>query len=133
MLNVDFVLNQWIPTLRSGKYEQIYGKLKYLVGIEPKYCCLGVACEILGIPSNRIDSTFWFDGQNEVLPEHAANLIGIPNNQYGTFSVEFSLWAETPYCSLAQMNDKGFSFEEISNILYNAVVFETLWGKPAFA
>jgi len=35
--------NKWIKALRSGKYEQIQGRL-----IKDKgYCCLGVACSVL--------------------------------------------------------------------------------------
>ncbi len=37
---------EWIAALRSGKYKQARGKLKKDGG----YCCLGVYCEIAGLP-----------------------------------------------------------------------------------
>lgn len=45
---MDAVLKQkWIDALRSGKYKQ--GK-SYLKTKDGKYCCLGVLCEIVGVP-----------------------------------------------------------------------------------
>jgi hypothetical protein len=38
----------WLEALRSGKFKQTTGKLKSRNGA---YCCLGVACEVAGIPS----------------------------------------------------------------------------------
>jgi hypothetical protein len=47
MLPVDKTFIQlWIKALRSGRYQQGQGQLK-LAGTNPRYCCLGVACEVL--------------------------------------------------------------------------------------
>lgn len=43
---------KWIAALRSEEYAQING---YLCNGEG-YCCLGVACAILGADSNRMES-----------------------------------------------------------------------------
>lgn len=42
---------KWVEALRSGKFKQGKGKLKY----GDNYCCLGVACEI-GITSKDFNS-----------------------------------------------------------------------------
>lgn len=46
MPNVENI-QKWIAALRSGKYIQVDGRLKDAQDRKhPKYCCLGVACEI---------------------------------------------------------------------------------------
>lgn len=44
----------WIEALRSGKYPQ--GKSNLC--INGKYCCLGVGCEVLGIPKTPNSSLY---------------------------------------------------------------------------
>lgn len=38
----------WVAALRSGKFQQGYGRLQTLNrnGTHPRYCCLGVYCKI---------------------------------------------------------------------------------------
>lgn len=43
------IKNLWIKALESGKYRQTTGQLKELstkTSKKPKYCCLGVLCDI---------------------------------------------------------------------------------------
>lgn len=40
---------KWIEALRSGEYEQASGQLR----LDGAYCCLGVLCEVAGIPINE--------------------------------------------------------------------------------
>lgn len=44
------VKRQWVNALRSGKYIQGEGKLKQKMDDGVVYCCLGVLCEIVGVP-----------------------------------------------------------------------------------
>jgi hypothetical protein len=37
---------KWVEALRSGRYQQATGKLM----TEEGYCCLGVLCEVAGLP-----------------------------------------------------------------------------------
>lgn len=37
---------QWIAALRSGKYSQGFKRLRTETPAGPKYCCLGVLCEL---------------------------------------------------------------------------------------
>jgi len=41
---------EWIETLRSGKYQQAEGALVRGTANKPAFCCLGVLCEIAGVP-----------------------------------------------------------------------------------
>lgn len=45
------IKQKWCEALRSGKYEQGTGELC----ANNRYCCIGVLCEILNIPSEIID------------------------------------------------------------------------------
>lgn len=39
---------KWVEALRSGKYKQGLGQLRYGRGNNERYCCLGVAACLLG-------------------------------------------------------------------------------------
>jgi hypothetical protein len=43
---------KWIAALRSGEYKQGSSALVIIEKGTPKYCCLGVACSIQGVPDN---------------------------------------------------------------------------------
>ena len=43
---------EWLEALRSGKYKQGRKNLRNNRG----YCCLGVACEVAGIPRQKVNS-----------------------------------------------------------------------------
>ena len=80
-LNVEFIRDEWIPALRSGEFEQGIGYLNY----DNKYCCLGVACEILSRKGmvNKQRTPYYenklvtYDGEGTSLPEKIAEFIGI--------------------------------------------------------
>jgi hypothetical protein len=58
------ILNEWIPALRSGDYEQAKGSLAKC----DRYCCLGVMCDIV-FPHNWEGDLFYFaDDIFESLP-----------------------------------------------------------------
>jgi len=42
---------KWIAALRSGEYKQGSSALVIIEKDIPKYCCLGVACSIQGVPN----------------------------------------------------------------------------------
>ena len=52
--NIKRARARWVKALRSGKYEQGHGMLRY----GNTFCCLGVACKVARIPNNRITGGF---------------------------------------------------------------------------
>ena len=46
-------VQRWIQALRSGEYQQTRGQLNHPT---EGYCCLGVLCELQGIPSRNTGS-----------------------------------------------------------------------------
>ncbi len=105
---------KWIEALRSGKYQQGKGMLNR----GDQYCCLGVACEVLGLPKGPIDyinKMLYIDDEapNEVhtvfMPGNSWKKLGLfnyngaPSNSYDD--------------SLVGLNDKGLTFEQIADIL----------------
>ena len=96
---------KWISALRSGKYKQ--GKDYLRVG--DKFCCLGVACDILGIDGKEKENgVWWYEGHHGTAPKSVAKLMGL-RDEYGTPS-EGAL-------DLTQLNDRGKTFEEIADEL----------------
>jgi hypothetical protein len=101
---------KWVAALRSGDYIQGNGRLKMeeFPGIM-QHCCMGVLCEIVGIPS-ILDKkgTHSFRGQTEYPPQEAVLAVGL----------KMSIGArKSGHMSLVGMNDAGYSFEEIANVI----------------
>lgn len=74
-MNQQLALTTWTTALRSREYEQTTGELctTYSDGSR-KYCCLGVACEAMGLTG---DESGQYLGVNSILPfEVAAWLLG---------------------------------------------------------
>lgn len=44
---------KWVAALRSGEYKQGTGRLRKPTADGQRFCCLGVLCEVVGIP--RLD------------------------------------------------------------------------------
>ena len=109
---------KWVEALRSGKYEQTDGVLrdKEATG----YCCLGVACEISevgewGIELNTTSDhdEAHYDGKFRLLPLSVAEWLGIATD-HGYYRDGLD-----PK-SLTEINDRGFSFQKIADIIESA-------------
>lgn len=133
---------KWLAALRSGAYTQGIGQLVRYTNRESKYCCLGVLCDVLtkeGIPglmysdnqSNGSNMPGWEyqDGrETAVLPVLLATAIGLYNPNPVIPFVQ-SIWDDermadcrstsssaTPL-DLATLNDHGFTFLEIADLI----------------
>jgi hypothetical protein len=118
-LNTDFILNQWVPALRSGKYQQGMGVLH---AVNDTYCCLGVACDLIAndetvpgpIREVAVDGVMP-TSSHAFLPEAVSFFIGI-----GQGGEDISVGVngfDTAWPSLAEANDKGASFSTIADAL----------------
>lgn len=92
---------KWVDALRSGEFEQCHGKLHDGIG----YCCLGVACKILGITPS-------FNGEKEVIPKGTPLIPEILTGHGNSYA---SQDAYNPLVNtLAGMNDGDNGYEKKS-------------------
>lgn len=109
---------QWLEALRSGKYKQGKGALHNKS--DDSYCCLGVLCEVMGVPkflpaTNDSRSHFTHYGVEDdftscSLPVSVSYASGL--TCYGGFTDE-----NGEDESLAHLNDKGATFDQIAAII----------------
>lgn len=122
------VKKMWTAALRSGKYDQGKSALALVDETNTKYCCLGVLCE-LAVDAGVI-------GAGAIL-QNGGNSSGTmaygAGRDTSTLPDEVIQWAEigdgvyssNPYVekangqknSLATINDRGTSFEEIADLI----------------
>lgn len=97
-----FFLEDWPNALESGQYKQGTGILyEENTG---KYCCLGVACDLLS-KMNLLPKKQWLG--NTWLPERALKLLGIRED--GGYKNDKERWR-----SLGEDNDDGVKFKTIA-------------------
>lgn len=113
---------KWIKALRSGKYKQGRQALCREDVSGNRYCCLGVLCDVFNIPFEL--KTMHMNGADRIYgPKNGSkdwaalsspsirNLVGL-SNESGFFKNRNGT-SET----LANLNDSGFSFEKIADII----------------
>lgn len=112
------IANKWIKALRSGEYKQAVGDIVYEdKSGECSFCCLGVLTNLYveengmkGFTPDEKENWKLFNGEN--------------NNHESFLNEKVREWAglETD-CgyfeddSLANINDRGASFEHIANVI----------------
>ena len=132
---------KWVEALRSGEYKQGRGYLKVTENGEARYCCLGVACELLresgvdvtwekgnsGGPNSDPNITYFSAyaegvGSGGILPSSLAARIGTGRDPVVVISETtrgFSKslpFAHTEF-ALSTLNDNGVPFSEIANLI----------------
>ncbi len=95
---------RWIAALRSGEYKQGNSYLRH----DNNYCCLGVLCDIEGVPFS--------DNQGYCFNSGDVRTAFLPNNFLSDYNLPYN-YAKR----LAAMNDAGKSFEEIADFIYNYI------------
>ena len=123
------VKQKWIGALRSGKYEQGSEKLRSVTG----YCCLGVLCDIYAQEHNtqwefrgdeeinpQSQDYWYFDEHSEFLPESVMNWAELKtHNPTVRIDVEDNDDEDNWYYKdeLSDINDSGYDFSQIANII----------------
>lgn len=110
----------WVAELRSGTFEQGKGFLSR----EGKYCCLGVLCElaveygaeVTVSPYRSRDDVKAYDRQAHTLPQSVMEWSGL--QEHNPFLVLLFLADDT---SLATLNDAGFTFDQIADVIEYAL------------
>lgn len=133
-----------VDALRSGEFPMGYDRLVTVTPDERFYCCLGVACEVAGLPQYvaddedthfdsgsivfNVDGDFVYYGSSTSLPVGAFLPFGGGTNGLLTYSVEQDdedLWDKVPVLNgwdvgitLAELNDsREFSQDQIADLV----------------
>jgi hypothetical protein len=141
---------EWLAALRSGKYQQTVGRLRRSDSCAPAgYCCLGVLCDIVaprvrgewvvGAPDNARGDDFkvtypeWLTGISDTeLPAPMVAMLGLNNQSpFVLLPDDHPLLKDARLteifrgdpgrASLAQLNDRGFTFAEIADLIEELV------------
>ena len=120
---MDAELKQrWVEALRSGEYQQGEENLhKQLPNGKDLYCCLGVLCDIEGVPAEEDGRygdgslAFTYEGAEFMLPISLKKRWGL-EREIPNPSVSLNNKAREVEIAhhLAFMNDNGKSFDEIA-------------------
>ncbi len=123
-INVEKLLEE----LRSGNHNQGESVLKDVLDGFAKYCCLGIAAEfVLGrkfSPSLTDSDRDYITGGNWALNQDDANAFGFLT-ELNTYEVQKirrladdnTIRYSTRHTALMYMNDNGFSFERIADLM----------------
>jgi hypothetical protein len=131
---IPAVKANWTRELRSGKREQCSGRLEVEVGGIKKQCCLGVLSEIQGLSkeldhSNSIEAEKIYRYRYPRNDGHFERDSGLPRSNWikslgfwdrsGSFTIQFELFEQQfkHKLSLSELNDSGFTFEQIADIV----------------
>jgi hypothetical protein len=104
---------KWVAALRSGKYKQ--GKRNLRRG--DYYCCLGILCDIIDPTQWRLfdENTKYAYGNN-----HSTALLPtttlIKTDIY-SINPTVHLPGESEDITLAKLNDSGYTFEQIADLI----------------
>lgn len=125
-------IQKWVNALRSGNYKQ---GTKVLKTQDNKFCCLGVACDIYSKETGegewRLPSDESYQYEEFVLPIKQIGVVMKPSVKVLPDSVRkyFDLRSNNPLLhrspdeskilSLAELNDKGLSFNKIADLIEN--------------
>lgn len=126
----------WIAALRSGEYTQAKSRLvKGNSEIGLRHCCLGVLCElhpdvVRATSCRSIGNSFWASDEGFLYKDSFA-AIGLPGDLPGDLGFEGDIvWLDGlkdsngSGRSLAGLNDDGFTFTQIADIIEHFIPSE---------
>jgi hypothetical protein len=91
---------KWLEALRSGQYEQGFGRLK----LQDRYCCLGVLCDVSDTGRFSIAGDF-------IRHDYSVMRTTLDSNMSSDLGVDYDTRDR-----LIRMNDSlGYTFPEIAN------------------
>ena len=102
----------WVKALRSGDFKQGRKQLVNRVNGSDVFCCLGVLCDLAGIP--RPDGQFVGHTENNTKATKAAcDWVGL-TSRGGSY---FPRQPHSGRTALWRRNDQGATFEQIARII----------------
>ena len=113
--------DEWLTALRSRAYEQGKLYLKDATGATPKYCCLGVLCEVQQVPNHKEAGIVFFDSNETGLSTYNPLREHLSGNGQLPAGVTVTLIrpGQNDVCArtLAGCNDHGLPFNDIADII----------------
>jgi len=103
-------IDKWVKALESGKFKQG----RYALGVNDRYCCLGVFCVINKIPFKKM----------KFEPDNSSDCNDVNGEVYDTLKKKLGNGCEI----LASMNDKGLSFQGIAEVIKKVGIPQTDGG-----
>lgn len=121
------VRKMWVKALRSGEYVQGQNQLCTIgeKGKPDMFCCLGVLCDLAVrkglVPTSQInvehDGNMTYFDEEYRLPSKIQKWVGL-SDESGTYKdIVDEIQVRT---DLVTMNDDGFSFDKIADIIESA-------------
>ena len=120
---------KWVDALRSGKYTQTRGALRNDEGNNPKFCCLGVACDLYAKETNvdgwrkietGLNTLYKFvsdeSSSEDALPESVAEWLGL-NSVEGEFDPELAGLKVSTLIALNDDHDMRYDFKKIADVI----------------
>ena len=108
------IKQKWVDALRSGEYQQTQRRLHD----ENGFCCLGVLCDLYRKenqlewePSTHSKNAYVFQDTMAVLPLSVIEWSDIADNN------PLVNYEPGEICTLADLNDKGSTFNEIADLI----------------
>lgn len=99
---------KWVEALRSGKYKQGQGYLRF----NDKFCCLGVACDVaiengLCVKVDSANKQIYYGGEVGILPQIVSDWLGmrVRTSEFDGLN------------QLTVENDNGSTFSEIADLI----------------
>lgn len=93
-------MKTWVKALRSGKYKQGKGQLRF----DNTFCCLGVACDISKL--DKWNKKWFYSEEHLALPHSVRDWLGLRSKDPTVGSK-----------CLSAYNDDGKTFQEIADII----------------
>jgi hypothetical protein len=94
-------------SLRSGEYKQGYSQLRTETS---RYCCLGVLCDIL--PNNTWEFVPSRERYHSAIPGHDPMGLYLPDSLLEQLNLSGDEQSD-----LIGLNDNGYTFDEIANVI----------------
>jgi len=110
----EAAMKLWVKGLRSGLYTQ--GK-QVLLTLEGDFCCLGVACHMLGEVPEMVQFCYAFEGATELIPDSIRHELGLLSPRGQRRDHMPIVIGETRYSNLAGANDAGCTFAQIADYI----------------
>lgn len=109
MINQNITFKDWIIALKSGEYSQGMYLLHQVEDAKDAFCCIGVYAHLCGVTTAQMDQR-----PKALDLSHTINVDSIVVVKHLNTGL---LFMGLIYDKLAHLNDSGYTFEQIADLL----------------